>query len=164
MTVGDIEMLLDSEGFSQTAVDDLCRAAQVSLRTLYRRHRSREGVIAAALGHRADRYLDALADAADIDDLFSRALHWQSTTANQGCLLKRGASEHPSSEAIQELVAEYHEGLRTVIAKAVQRTGGDPSTVRELVIIHEGLVAASAFLDTQELTAACRVLVGHLRP
>lgn len=159
-----MEALLDERGFAETSVDDLRDAARISLRTLYRRYGSRDGLVLAAIRSRADRYLNHLAGAEGVRQLFDRVGAWCGQGEPHGCLLLRARADHPDDVAVRRAVADYHDRLRALIAEAVEADGLHPDVVDEIFVLHEGLLAAAPVVGSPAALGIVQTTLDRLLP
>lgn len=155
--------LLYERGLAETTVDDLRDAAGVSLRTLYRHARDREGVIALALQHRHRAYMDWLdCDAppgpgpGPVLHVIDRLEDWDPGASPRGCLFLRALAANPDSHVIAELVHRHKHATRALIAERVRAATGDaPDDLVDAVFgLHEGAVSTAPIIGGRAYDAA----------
>lgn len=160
--IGRMEDLFEKRGFAGTSVDELRDAAGVSLRTLYRRYGSREQMVVAVLRNRAERYLGHLAGAADVRELFERTSQWLQLGQPLGCLFLRARADHPDDPAVEEAVVSYHTALHSRLSAVARADGLPEEAVAELVVLHEGVIAAAPAVGATAATAAIQAALDRL--
>ncbi|MTI16502.1 TetR/AcrR family transcriptional regulator [Rhodobacteraceae bacterium RKSG542] len=136
-----LEAAFSKRGFSEPGVAELRRAADVSLRTLYKYFPSREDMIVAALDHRHARYIALLKQdcpkdpQAALRHVLDCLAQWMRTTAPRGCMHVAALSAHPDSVAIKQAVAAYKEQVLAFFEGIV----GSKEKAGELFLLHEAL-------------------------
>jgi AcrR family transcriptional regulator len=162
-SVDRMDALFEQQGFAATSVDDLRDAAGVSLRTLYRRYGSREQMIVAVLRNRAEKYLAHLAGSGGVRQLFERTEQWMKMSHSQlGCLFLRARADHPGHPAIEQATADYHTALHSRLTAAAEADGLDDAAVKELFVLHEGLIAAVPAVGVDAAVRATRSALERL--
>jgi AcrR family transcriptional regulator len=151
--VDRMDALIEAHGFAGTSVDDLRAAADVSLRTLYRRYGSREQMIVAVLRNRAEKYLAHLAGTTGAHELIDRTRAWMDDARVLGCLFLRARADHPDDPHIEEAVVDYHTALHSRLRVIAEAEGLGENGADLLFIAHEGLLAGAPVLGAD---AACR--------
>jgi len=150
-------------GFAATGVAELRRAADVSLRTLYRHFPSRDAMVRGALEHRHGRFMTLVFDdlpggAADVlEEIVARMARWMERESPHGCLFHGAVAAHPADAALNALLRRHKRAVTRAMASA---TG--ISDEAALLVLYEGLVqawpvdAAMALEGTRRLGGALR--------
>lgn len=157
-----MDALIEAKGFAGTSVDDLRAAADVSLRTLYRRYGSREQMIVAVLRNRAEKYLGHLAGASGGHELVDRVEAWMGEARALGCLFLRARADHPDEPLIEDAVVEYHTGLYSRLRAVARAEGLEEAGTDELLIVHEGLLASAPIVGTDRACQAAHSAVDRI--
>lgn len=151
-----LERSFTKRGFAAPGVAELRKAADVSLRTLYRYYPSREDMVIGALEHRHGRYLAFLAEDAPppgeaaIRHLFARLRDWMAALEAPTCLFLSALSAHPENAAIRKIVARHKRETRKLLAAQA----GRPDLADGLFLLHEGATAAWPVLGAQAIDNA----------
>ncbi|MFO7750993.1 MAG: TetR/AcrR family transcriptional regulator [Desulfobacteraceae bacterium] len=152
----ELERVFTRRGFAAPGVAELKKAANVSLRTLYRYFPSKTEMIIGALDFRHHRYRVFLArDAPEPGDgavlhIFQRLDQWMETYAPKGCLSINALSDYPEDKKIEGAVQRH----KQEILQLFEHYSGRSEIVDELYLIHEGLSAAWPLFGTRASRAA----------
>lgn len=165
--ISSTEPVFDEHGFAGTGVDRLAEAAGVSSRTLYKHLGSKNGLVAAVLDARRERFVRAF-DVTTVDELFDSLAVWARSEGARGCLFLRALGE--DGRAVPEVaraVSEYRELLHQVMSRIVEHeTGGrDMLLAEQLLVLFEGATSAASYRGQRAIdaahAAARRLVVTH---
>lgn len=133
-------------GFAAPGVDALREGADVSLRTLYKYYPSREAMVAGALEHRNDVYLEWIAGGPEGTPehtlhVFEKLGEWLGNVANTGCLFLNALAAYPEDDTVRAIAEHHKDCVRREFAARLEHIAPD-SDIAELsealLTIHEG--------------------------
>ncbi|ESX76041.1 MULTISPECIES: TetR/AcrR family transcriptional regulator [unclassified Mesorhizobium] len=159
--------LFSQRGFAEPGVEAIRKAADVSIRTLYKHFPSREDMVVGALAFRHFEYLAHLRDGMPsepgeraIIHFFDRVGDWMAHTAVRGCLFVQAVASHPDSVAIQREVQRNKQEVRLEIASRLP--ADRQSLLTSLFLLHEGTTAAATSLGSKDACTHAVQVVRHL--
>ena len=117
------ERLLYLNGFHATSTDNICSAAGVSSRTLYRYFPTREALTAAIMDERRNRFFFELCPQEhpeSISHLFDVMENWMSKYGIRGCFFLKAWGEYAEEDPVlAEKAMSYRHEMRAYIAKSI---------------------------------------------
>ena len=150
------EQVFDRHGFAATGMDRLTQEAGVSSRTLYKHLGSKDGLVAAVLSARAERFFAAF-DVRGVDALFSTLAAWTASEGARGCLFLRALAETGGDvSGVVTAVADYRDRLVALVRRAVVDDLGrvDEPLAEQVLVLFEGAVSAASYRGAGAVVAA----------
>ncbi|MGJ0185023.1 TetR/AcrR family transcriptional regulator [Corynebacterium glyciniphilum] len=153
--VAAAESVFDAHGFAATGMDRLTQAAGVSSRTLYKHVGSKTGLMVAVLRARMERFFTECSGNS-VDELFFGLQRWMDTEGARGCLFLRALGETGDEQGeVSSVVAEYRNGLRALIMRAVasEIRQEDEAVALQILVIFEGVTSTASYLGNAAVAA-----------
>ncbi|WP_114764952.1 TetR/AcrR family transcriptional regulator [Vibrio rhodolitus] len=152
----DLEKAFSQYGFAEPSVSQLKDACHVSLRTLYKYYASKEQMIAAALEHRHQRYLQLLLEGnseqglESVLNVFDKLGQWMQECAPNGCMSSNAIAAFPDNQEIRQAVTRHKLDVMELLSEKSQQ----PQFATSLLLIHEGISNSWTVLGEQSLVSA----------
>ncbi|OLQ93113.1 TetR family transcriptional regulator [Vibrio panuliri] len=152
----DLEKAFSQYGFAEPSVAQLKDACHVSLRTLYKYYASKEQMIAAALEHRHQRYIEFLLEdnqevgTPSILAVFDKLGIWMRDFAPNGCMSSNAVAAFPENQEIREAVSRHKLNVMALLGEKSQQ----PQFATSLLLIHEGISNSWTVLGEQSVVTA----------
>jgi AcrR family transcriptional regulator len=158
-----------TQGLRQVGMDQLCAAAGVSLKRLYREFPSKDQLIEAYLDRRSRHWLAAARGAATgdtaadrVEALFGWLGHQVAEPDFRGCPFGNAVGElGGGSPGVAAIVHRHKTAWRALLAETVAGHRADLLTDR-LYLLAEGLTSAAATAPDPALTTAARAAAADL--
>lgn len=159
--VATAQKVFQEEGFRGVGVDRLLEPSGASTRTLYKHFGSKDGLAAAVLADRAQRFLAVLSEPVPaqgpVASVFDGLRRWMAEDGTHGCLSLRALGEYAAcSGGIADQVRTHKEAMRSVIAARVAAELGRPdeTVAAQVWLLFEGATAASMVAGAGVVVAA----------
>lgn len=152
----DLEKAFSQFGFAEPSVSQLKDACNVSLRTLYKYYSSKEQMIAAALEHRHQRYIQFLLEdnrATGLEGvliIFDKLAVWMREFAPNGCMSSNAVAAFPDNGEIRQAVTRHKLDVLELLGEKSQQ----PQVATRLLLIHEGISNSWTVLGEQSIVSA----------
>ena len=141
-------------GYNGVGMDLLISAAGMSSRTLYKRFRSKDGLIAATLRARRVRFFQTIANTGLVG-LFDALALWSTTEEIRGCLYLRAAGELCDHPEVMAEVADYHAALRRDVGARIAHDTGEIPAERTVIATLALFEGAAALCAREKPAAVC---------
>lgn len=163
------ETLFQRQGFGQTGMDDLARAAGMSSRTLYKHGGSKTALITSVLADRDQRFM-ALLQVDTVSEVFDTLEQWLRAEGTHGCLFLRAHGETGgATPEVEAAILAHKDAVADRIHAIVRRElggRGHKALAEQIVILFEGATATAIYRGPHAIATARRaaeVLMEHVR-
>lgn len=165
------ENLFNRYGYTAVGIDRIRDEAAVSKTTLYRHFGGKNGLIAAVMARRHERFQISLDKAVSLQQgaegkllaIFDWHLEWFAQPDFSGCMFMHALSEFKGvEEALAQQAKEHKTWLCSLIEDAVVDADVTPETVLYLMTLIEGLIVRAEFGASRETLSAHRPLLTEI--